>query len=206
MEIKDQEYADELKHFGILGMKWGKRSARGAGVGITKKRQLAFNKRALKKLDEGKHLSIGITKKRQEVFDKRDRKYLEKEIGKLEDSMTYGKNANESKNEKIIKNINKLEKELNNKRGARGVGVGITKKRQLAFNKRALNKLDEGKHLSIGITKKRQEVFDKRDRKYLEKAIGKLEDSMTYGKNANPKKNAKLDKEMKRLEKLINKG
>jgi hypothetical protein len=29
---------------------------------------------------------------------------------------------------------------------------------------------------------------------------------MTYGKNANPKKNAKLDKEMKRLEKLINKG
>lgn len=77
----------ELRHYGVPGMKWGVRKKRGhAGpsIYIGKKRQLAGAKKDLKKLDDGGHLSVGITKKRQAAYDARDRRMLEKKIAKLE--------------------------------------------------------------------------------------------------------------------------
>lgn len=80
-------YDDELMHYGVKGMKWGVRRARGhSGPGnyMTRKRQLEGDKRDLKTLNKGGHLSVGITKKRQAAFDARDRKALEKRIAKNE--------------------------------------------------------------------------------------------------------------------------
>ena len=51
---------------------------------FTAKRQIAADKKALKQLDKGNHLSRGFTKKRQEAFDKKDREFLEKRIAKNE--------------------------------------------------------------------------------------------------------------------------
>ena len=81
------EYKYELYHHGVKGMKWGVRKVRGhAGPGkyLTKNRQLAGDKRDLEGLSKGRHLSVGLTKKRQAAFDARDKALLEKRIGKNE--------------------------------------------------------------------------------------------------------------------------
>lgn len=49
--------------------------------------------------------------------------------------------------------------------------IMFTKKKQLAVDKRDLEKLNNGRHLSVGFTKKRQAAYDKRDRAILEKRI-----------------------------------
>lgn len=78
---------DYLMHYGVKGMKWGHRKARGhggPGKYVTRKRQLAGDKRDLETLNKGGHLSVGMTKKRQAALDKRDKAALEKRITKNE--------------------------------------------------------------------------------------------------------------------------
>lgn len=80
-------YNHELYHYGVKGMKWGHRKARGhAGPGkyATKKRQQAGDKRDLDALNKGQHLSVGLTKKRQAKFDARDKAAIEKRMAKNE--------------------------------------------------------------------------------------------------------------------------
>ena len=106
-------------------------------------------------------------------------------------------------------------------RGHAGPGIYVgSNKRQIEKHKRDLEILDKGGHLSVGLTKKRQAAFDERDRKAinkkiskleskerkkaLEKEYGELEDQMTYGKKADPKKNAALQKRMSEIEKELN--
>ena len=74
-----------LQHHGVKGMRWGVRRARkhaGPGRYVTKKRQLDGDKRDLETMKKGGHLSVGLTKKRQEAFDRRDKAALEKRIDK----------------------------------------------------------------------------------------------------------------------------
>ena len=108
-------------------------------------------------------------------------------------------------------------------RGHGGPGIYIGEKRRLAGARRDLKVLDEGGHLSVGTTKKRQAAYDKRDRKKLNKIIekaekklaktkikdlqkqyGELEDKMTYGKKADAKANARIEKQMTKIENEIN--
>lgn len=62
-----------LAHYGILGMRWGVRRN-------PAERQLTVDKRDLERLNNGRHLSVGLTKKRQAAYDKRDKTILEKRI------------------------------------------------------------------------------------------------------------------------------
>lgn len=94
---------EELQHYGVPGMKWGVRKARGhAGPGryATRKRQLEGDRRDLELLNKGGHLSVGVTKKSQARLDNRDRAAIEKRISKNE-SYFAKKAANDAADRKI---------------------------------------------------------------------------------------------------------
>lgn len=69
-----------LTHYGTLGMRWGVRRSSADRTMFTTKRQLVVDKRDLERLNNGRHLSVGLTKKRQAAYDKRDKTILEKRI------------------------------------------------------------------------------------------------------------------------------
>lgn len=106
MECYNEEY---LMHYGVKGMKWGVRKLRGhAGPGryLTRKRQLDGDKKDLRYIENGGHLSVGLTKKRQENFDKRDKASIEKRIAKNEEKRMENKQVRYS-NGQIKRDMNK---------------------------------------------------------------------------------------------------
>lgn len=113
------EVNDVLAHYGVLGMRWGHRNAHTQM--LTAKRQLDMDKRKLRQLDSGKHLSVGFGKKRQAAYDARDREYLKKNIEKNEERLRPSKLSEDhvkkttTQKKRLEEMSNKELQELNNR-------------------------------------------------------------------------------------------
>lgn len=160
---------NELMHYGVKGMKWGKRMARGhAGPGLylTKKRQLAGDKRDLAALNKGEHLSVGLTKKRQAAFDKRDKAALEKRIAK---------NETEQKT--------KLDKKAANPNRSReiAIGVGAAAGTALAaYGAYKVSNMIKNRHLNARINSGQRAAESFLKRGYADDAISTFKERMNW--------------------------
>ena len=90
------------------------------------------------------------------------------------------------------------------------LSVGITKKRQEMYDKRDRANLEKGiaKLENKQAKKAAQKAYDKIAKqtiKDLKKQYGQVEDQITYGKNADQKKNNEIQREMNRIENLMKK-
>lgn len=75
----------------------------------SKKRQVAMDKKQLDALNKGARTSIGLTKKRQEAYNERDKKYLEKRISKNEKKTPSRGDAKSGKKESPTKKMSDAE-------------------------------------------------------------------------------------------------
>lgn len=206
--------------------RYGKRMVRGhggPGVYFGKKRQLAGDKRDLDYLNKGGHLSVGITKKRQASLDARDKRLIENRIAKNERKLAERTTLEKAKTE--MRDANRAYNKAFNKADRLSVlALSPSKKHRLkskmAWDEaweagvnannaekkyKAMLKDERAKRKAEKAANKAAKKLEKQRVNDLMKRYGQLEDQMTYGKNADVKKNARIEKELSRLDKEINK-
>lgn len=109
---------------------------------------------------------------------------LRKEYGRLEDQMTYGKNANTKKNAQISKRMAALEKEMKTQRERERTEAKTAKVKQKQYGR-----LED----AISYKKNPKE-------KDLLKTYGRLEDAKTYSKASDKKVEKYIDEALKELD------
>lgn len=171
---------DELYHHGVKGMKWGvrKKTYNGGGIaGAIRRKQRANAENSLNKVR---------SQQRQVDSELRELRGYDKNpsgLGKSKISTAIRRSQIKSL-EKSKASLKKLEQE----------------------NVSALKELDEiERYQAKKAVNKATRKMNKVKIKDLQKQYGELEDKMTYGKNADNKANARIERQMAGIDAQINK-
>lgn len=123
MAYSTDQFNEELMHYGVLGMKWGVRHDRRGSGGGTSRYRKAVNKFTNSKIGSKYKLHDDPEEELREVEgmspntnrksgQKGKREALQKQYGKLEDQMTYGKKADAAKNARLEAQMEDIEKQI----------------------------------------------------------------------------------------------
>lgn len=81
---------EELKHYGIKGMKWGVRRFQNSDGSLTSEGRKRYNgndlKEAQKKVDKGKAMVDGVKKTRVKAAEKQHEKKIKDDLSKMSDA------------------------------------------------------------------------------------------------------------------------
>lgn len=225
---------NELYHYGVPGMKWGRRRAtyvtvRKANINAkraasaARKESIAKDRGTLSGLGSGRKMILNANKaagKARQESIARDRAYNKnlraenksakqskpKLISRYQsnkNAINAGKKAAEeslARDRKVLSGIGSARKAANNASRARYIATMESRLNDRKYNDKVRRDRQAQK-----VADKAAKKISKQKIKDLQKQYGKLEDSMTYGKNANAAKNARIEKRMESIEAQIRK-
>lgn len=180
MTYSMDQFNEELMHYGVLGMRWGHRKDRSTSGGIAgairrKQRSNAQN-------------DLAKVKSQQKTVD-----------SELRELRGYEKNPSKIGKSKISTAIRKRQIESLEK--SKAALLRLEKE-----NLDALKELDQiERYRAKRAAIKAQKKMSKVKIKDLQKQYGMLEDQMTYGKNADPVKNSRIESQMNSIEEQLRK-
>lgn len=186
MAYSMDQFNEELMHYGVLGMKWGIRRYQNPDGSLTKAGMRRYQDKSPYEVTTSDGDTFRVSKGSKNNYNTK--------VSKV--TKTWGQHYREIDDAKAKKRISK--------QYARAVARQGDKMLDSYARKTKVSKIST-KHVTTGKANKAYKKLWSVKIKDLQKQYGMLEDQMTYGKNADPVKNSRIESQMNGIEEQLRK-
>ena len=180
------QFNEELMHYGVLGMKWGIRRYQNPDGSLTKAGMRRYKDKSPYEVTTSDGDTFRVSKGSKNSYNTK--------VSKV--TKTWGQHYREIDDAKAKKRISK--------QYAIAVARQGDKMLDSYARKTKVSKIST-KHVTTGKANKAYKKLWSVKIKDLQKQYGMLEDQMTYGKNADPVKNSRIESQMNGIEEQLRK-